>query len=79
MTQREQSLSTLLATTLIPSVLRETGAKTASDVEDFFASRLCSQLVDPETGMWQLGATTLAEAYRLEKAGADYQEPRTAK
>ena len=68
--------STLLATTLIPGILREWGASTPQDVEEFYASRLCSQLVDPETGMWQLGCTTLAKAYAMERAGLDYQDPR---
>lgn len=72
----ERQLSSLLATNLIPGTLRILGAQTASDVEDFFASRVCSQLADAETGMWQLGCTTLAQAYRLERAGIDYQEPR---
>ena len=72
----QKQLSSLLATTLIPGVLQKTGVSSAADVEDFFASRVCAQLVDASTGMWELGATTLAEAYRLEREGVDYQEPR---
>lgn len=71
----QQSLSSLLATVLIPGTLREAGASSARDVEDFFSSRLCSQLCDPETGMWQLGCATLAKAWEMERAGVDYQRP----
>jgi hypothetical protein len=68
----EESFSTLLATNLI------LGAESAGEVEDFFASRVCAQLVDQETGMWQLGCVTLAQAYRMELAGIDYQDPEAA-
>jgi hypothetical protein len=74
----EESFSTLLATNLIPGTLRELGAESAGEVEDFFASRVCAQLVDQETGMWQLGCVTLAQAYRMELAGIDYQDPEAA-
>lgn len=72
----ESCLSCLLATTLIPAILRDLSATSAGDVESFFASRLCAQLADAKTGMWELGHTALAEAHRLEQAGIDYQEPR---
>lgn len=72
----QEQLSSLLATSLIPSILREVGVTEPSGVEDFYSSRLCSQLVDVRTGMWQLGGATLAEAYRMERAGIDYQEPK---
>lgn len=70
------SFRSLLAAVLIPGTLREAGATTPDDVEDFFASRLCSQLCDYETGMWQLGCATLAQAWKMEREGLDYQEPR---
>ena len=72
----QEQISSLLATSLIPGILREAGVTEPSEIEDFFESRLCSQLVDGQTGMWELGAVSLAEAYRMERAGIDYQEPR---
>lgn len=72
----DSALLSLLATVLIPGTLREAGATNARDIEDFFASRLCDQLCNPETGMWQLGCVTLARAWEMERAGIDYQAPR---
>ncbi|MBQ9005517.1 MAG: hypothetical protein IJ092_03990, partial [Atopobiaceae bacterium] len=68
-----------LATTLIPGTLAAAGVDSAAGVEDFFASRLCAQLADPRTGMWQLGCVTLARAYELERQGVDYQEPQVGR
>lgn len=72
----ETQLSSLLATTLIPGILRESGITDVRGVEDFFRSRVCAQLADAGTGMWELGCSTLAQAWRLERKGIDYQEAR---
>lgn len=72
----QASFSALLASVLIPGVLREAGVNDAKDVEQFFRSRVCSQLCDRETGMWQLGCPTLAHAWKLERDGIDYQQPK---
>ena len=72
----DAQLSSLLATTLIPGILRESGHTDAQGVEEFFRSRVCAQLADAGTGMWELGCTALAQAWRLEREGIDYQEAR---
>ena len=72
----EAQLSSLLATCLIPGILREAGVSDAQGVEDFFRSRVCAQLVNAGTVMRELGAVTLVQAWRMERDGIDYQEPR---
>jgi len=74
----DEKLSTLLGTAILPAVidyLTTGGEDFQATLDQFYRSKLFTQLSDPATGLWHLSAATLAEMYNEERLLGDFTVP----
>ena len=74
----EEKLSALLGTAIVPAIidcLTAGGEDYQAMLDQFYRSKLFSQLSEPATGLWHLSAATLAEMYNEERQFGDFSVP----
>ncbi len=68
-------LSTLLALSVVPSILKECGITKPDEIHAFYQSKLYNMLSQDKTGLWHLSPVTLADMYRSECTTGQFETP----